>query len=208
MKYFEKFQKPQTNDYNPKYPQLRRIGLKIRGNSWWWYLWKIKNWNKNEWMNRNNYPQEWNSQNTVVTFLDALNESKMNDPRVEAMFKRSRRSKISFVNQSRFLRAFKKRLLELTVTSTIFSDKTISEMLNCSIKTMHQRIWHLMNIIQSFLPVEVEIISLELLLWQKTNTQVVIVWGKFHIHSRYEIFYFFEWGWKISICSSSEKLSI
>ena len=41
------------------------------------------------------YPQEYDSDQPIVFILDDLNERKTNDPRVEAMFKRSTNSNFS-----------------------------------------------------------------------------------------------------------------
>ena len=41
------------------------------------------------------YPQDYDSNTPTVIILDDLNQSEMNDPRVQAMFKRSRHSNIS-----------------------------------------------------------------------------------------------------------------
>ena len=41
------------------------------------------------------YPQEYNSDQSIVIILDDLNQKGMEDPRVQAMFKRSRHKIIS-----------------------------------------------------------------------------------------------------------------
>ena len=52
------------------------------------------------------FPQEYEDGGIII--LDDLNEKEMNDPRVQAMFKRSRHKKIIyFYNQSRLLRITK-----------------------------------------------------------------------------------------------------
>ena len=48
------------------------------------------------------FPQEFDDGGIII--LDDLNEKEMNDPRVQAMFKRSRHNKIYFYNLPRLLR--------------------------------------------------------------------------------------------------------
>ena len=47
------------------------------------------------------YPQEYKSDQSIVIILDDLNQKEMEDPRVKAMFKRSRHDNISIfvINQ-------------------------------------------------------------------------------------------------------------
>ena len=51
------------------------------------------------------YPQKYNFNQSIVNILDDLNQRKINDPRVQAMFKRSRHNCFFFLyNKSRLLR--------------------------------------------------------------------------------------------------------
>ena len=52
-----------------------------------------------------NFPQEYNSNQSIVIILDDLNRKEMKNPRVQAMFKRSRQNNISiFFKKSSLLR--------------------------------------------------------------------------------------------------------
>ena len=75
------------------------------------------------------YPQEYDDGGNII--LDDLNEKKVNDHRVQAMFKRSRQNNLSL---AKIILNFQRRLSELIVKSVTFSNQTISETFKISIK--------------------------------------------------------------------------
>ena len=81
------------------------------------------------------YPQEYDSDFPIFIISDNLNGKEMNDPRVQALFKRSKHSIISIsINRRDYY-----ELLEQMVIFIIFSNRTIPEMFRVSIKT--RQVW-------------------------------------------------------------------
>ena len=82
-------------------------------------------------------PQNYNSDSPIVNILDDIDEKEINDPRVPALFKRSRHGSISIFIISRTNTNCRSGLFGPTVICVIFSNQTISEMFKISIKTKH-----------------------------------------------------------------------
>ena len=79
------------------------------------------------------FPQEYNDGGVII--LDDLNEKEINDPRIQAIFKRSRHNKLSLFIFFKITRSFPKRPSEQMAISIISSKQTISQMLKTFIKT-------------------------------------------------------------------------
>ena len=70
------------------------------------------------------FPQEYDDGGIII--LDDLNEKEMNDPRVKAMFKRSRDKNLSIFFFIKITTNFPKRRLELLEKYTTYSNQTVS----------------------------------------------------------------------------------
>ena len=78
-------------------------------------------------------PQEY--ENNSITILDDLNRKEMDDPRVQAMFKRSRHTQLSiFIISQDYYELSKKKQYAAMVISFIYLNRTTSEMYQISIK--------------------------------------------------------------------------
>ena len=89
------------------------------------------------------FPQEY--ENNSIFILDDLNQKKIDDPRVQAMFKRSRHNNLSIFLISEYYYELSKKQYVVLVISITYSHLTISEMFKISIKTKHPWIWLSMN---------------------------------------------------------------
>ena len=73
------------------------------------------------------FPQEY--ENISIIVLDDLNQREMEDPRVQAMFKRSRHNNLSiFIISQDYYELSKKKQYAVKAISFIYSNQTISEM--------------------------------------------------------------------------------
>ena len=72
------------------------------------------------------FPQEY--ENNSIIILDDLNQKQMDDPRVQAMFKRSRHNNSSIFIISQDYYELSKKQYAAMVISFIYSNRTISEM--------------------------------------------------------------------------------
>ena len=71
-----------------------------------------------------------------IIILDALNQKEKNDPRIQAMFKRSNHKNYLYSKWIKIFTNYPKRRLELLETSTLSLDQTVSEIYEKSIRTM------------------------------------------------------------------------
>ena len=72
------------------------------------------------------YPQEYQDKSIII--LDDLNQKEMDDPRVQAMFKRSRHNNLSiFIKTQDYYELNKKRYVAMVI-SLIYLNRIISEM--------------------------------------------------------------------------------
>ena len=72
------------------------------------------------------YPQDYEYSSIII--VDDLNEKKMSDPRVQAMFKHSRHINLSIVIIYQDYYELSKKKIVLMVRSIIYSNQTILEM--------------------------------------------------------------------------------
>ena len=86
------------------------------------------------------FAQEYEKNSIII--LDDLNQKEMDDPRVQAMFKRSRHSNLPIFLLGQDCYELGKKQYAVMVTSSIYSSQTISEMLKISIKIKRHWIWH------------------------------------------------------------------
>ena len=70
------------------------------------------------------FPQEY--ENNIIIILDDLNQKEMDDPRVQAMFKRSRHNKLSIFIISQDYYELKKQYAAMVI-SIIYSNRIVSE---------------------------------------------------------------------------------
>ena len=73
------------------------------------------------------FPQEY--ENNSIIILDDLNQKEMDDPRVQAMFKPSRHNNLSIFIISQDYYELRKKQYAAMVTSIIYSNLIIREML-------------------------------------------------------------------------------
>ena len=79
------------------------------------------------------YPREYEDGGIII--LQDFNEEEMNDPRVQAMFKRSRQNNLSILKSAKFKMNYQKAQLEPMVKSITSLNQTFSWMFTISIKT-------------------------------------------------------------------------
>ena len=85
-----------------------------------------------------NYPQEYEKRGIII--LDDLNEKEMNDPRVQAMFKRSRHNILSiFIISQDYYELPRRTIRANGKIYHIYSNQTISETYKIFIKI--ERAW-------------------------------------------------------------------
>ena len=72
------------------------------------------------------FPQEYEDEGIII--LEDLNEKEMNDPRVQAMFKRSRHNKISIFIISKIITNYQNELSARTAISITYLNQITSEM--------------------------------------------------------------------------------
>ena len=72
------------------------------------------------------YPQEY--ENNGINIIDDLNQKEMDDPRIQAMFKRSRHNNLSIFSISQDYFELSKKKYVVMVMSFIYLNRTISKM--------------------------------------------------------------------------------